>query len=102
MPGDALPPSHNIVVRTEHCVQRTLPVRTVLIWGHNCSLDTGGGGKSLCGAARSRQVYIFYKKIYTTYFRKEHTHAGSTPLCNSYALVQATAGGGTVLMWYLI
>ena len=24
------------------------------------------------------------------------------PLCNSYALVQATAGVGTVFIWYLI
>ena len=24
------------------------------------------------------------------------------PLCNSYALVQATVGVGTVLIWYLI
>ena len=29
VPGDVLPPSHNIVARTEHCVQRTLPVWTV-------------------------------------------------------------------------
>ena len=29
MPGDVLLPSHNIVARTEHRVQRTLPVRTV-------------------------------------------------------------------------
>ena len=44
MPGDVLLPVHNIVARTEHCVQRTLPVRTVFLGGHNCSLDTGGGG----------------------------------------------------------
>ena len=42
MPRDALPPVHNIVARTERRVQRTLPFRTVFIWGHNCSLDTGG------------------------------------------------------------
>ena len=30
VPRDALPSVHNIVARTEHCVQRTLPVRTIV------------------------------------------------------------------------
>ena len=32
VPRDALPLVHNIVARTEHCVQRTLPARTVFFW----------------------------------------------------------------------
>ena len=32
VPRDVLLPVHNIVARTEHCVQRTLPVRTVFFW----------------------------------------------------------------------
>ena len=30
------------------------------------------------------------------------SHYPPPPLCNSYALVQATAGVGTVFIWYLI
>ena len=32
VPRDVLLPVHNIVACTEHCVQRTLPVRTVFFW----------------------------------------------------------------------
>ena len=31
-----------------------------------------------------------------------HTCISTPPPCNSYALVQATVGVGTVLIWYLI
>ena len=46
VPRDALPSVHNIVARPEHCVQRTLPVRTVFL-GHNYSLDMGGRGNAV-------------------------------------------------------
>ena len=46
MPGDVLLPSHNIVARTEHCVQRTLPVRTVFFGDIIVPWTQGGGGGS--------------------------------------------------------
>ena len=43
MPRDVLLPVHNIVARTKHCVQRTLPVRTIFFWDIIIHW-TGGGG----------------------------------------------------------
>ena len=44
VPRDALPSVHNIVARTEHCVQRTLPIRTVFFWDIIIRWTRGGGG----------------------------------------------------------
>ena len=44
VPRDVLLPVHNIVVRTEHCVQRTLPVWTVFFWDIIIRWTRGGGG----------------------------------------------------------
>ena len=41
---DVLPPVHNIVARNEHCVQRTLPVRTVFFVYIIIRWTRGGGG----------------------------------------------------------
>ena len=43
VPRDVLLPVHNIVARTEHCVQRTLPVRTVFFWDIIIRWTWGGG-----------------------------------------------------------
>ena len=40
-------PVHNIVARTEHCVQRTLPVQSVFFWDIIIRW-TGGGGMCVC------------------------------------------------------
>ena len=44
VPRDVLPLVHNIVARTEHRVQRTLPVRTVFFWDVIIRWTRGGGG----------------------------------------------------------
>ena len=50
VPGDVAPLSHSIVARTKHCVQRTLPVRTVVFWDIIIRWTRGGGG--IIGAVR--------------------------------------------------
>ena len=45
---DVLPPVHNIVARNEHCVQRTLPVRTVFFVYIIIRWTRGGGGRCGC------------------------------------------------------
>ena len=42
---DVLPPVHNTVARNEHCVQLTLPVRTVFFVYIIIRWTRGGGGK---------------------------------------------------------
>ena len=44
MPRDALPSVHNIITCTEHCVQRTLPIRTVFFGDIIIRWTRGGGG----------------------------------------------------------
>ena len=75
VPRDVLLPVHNIVACTEHCVQRTLPVRTVFFWDIIIRWTRGGGvhryqdatrhingsiAQIMCGAMRSATQFIVH------------------------------------------
>ena len=44
VPGDVLPPFHNIVVRPKTACSTNTPVRTVLLWDQIVRWTRGGGG----------------------------------------------------------
>ena len=54
---DVLPPVHNIVARNEHCVQRTLPARTVFFVYIIIRWTQGGG---VCKACFSPSLCVFH------------------------------------------
>ena len=61
MPRNALLPVHNIEARTEHCVQRTLPVRTVFFWDIIIRWTRGGGGYlGLMLTAWDMELFFFF------------------------------------------
>ena len=72
VPRDALPPVHNIVARTEQCVQRTLPVRTVFFWDIIVHWTRGGGG--ICVRA-----FLVGKLQVNIQRPMNHVHRAATP-----------------------
>ena len=66
MHRDVLPPVHNIVARNEHCVQRTLPVRTVFFVYIIIRWTRGGGGTPLPLGHKLLHHYPWVTNSYTT------------------------------------
>ena len=65
---------------------------------HPTVLQNGGWG---VGGRGGGGLQAFFDKARRHHKAQRHLQYPQ-PLCNSYALVQATVGIGTVLIWYLI